>query len=146
VRRALLVLGSAFVLTAALFTPFCGVVHRCGCQLTESRCNVANETGPHCPWCEHRSLGALVFACVAIAEGTAVWVTRKKPLATCALATLGAFPVAGLVFSALAWLPTDYPHFLALEARATLHLPPGPIPCHGHGSSRRVGCCHVGGQ
>jgi hypothetical protein len=140
VKRALAVLALALVLTAALFTPFCGLVHRCGCRLTEARCNIANPTGPHCPWCQHRVLGAAVFAGVVLAEGGVAWATRRKSLAAQSAATLATFPVVGLVFSALAWLPTDYPHFLVLDARSALHLPAGPISCHGEGKA----CCVSG--
>ena len=48
-------------------------------------------------------------------------------------AALVALPLLSVAGGALAWLPTDYPHFLAENARSRLGLPAGPIPCHGHG-------------
>jgi len=146
VKRTLAVIAVAVALTVFLFTPFCGLVHRCGCRFSESRCNISNETGPHCPWCEHRALGVAVLAGVLLTESAVAWATRKKPLATQGAAVAFSLPVAGFVLSALAWLPTDYPHFVVLEARSMLHLPSGPIACHGSPGTRGGSCCHVGGN
>jgi len=141
VIRAVL-LGIVLVASLALFTPLCGFVHRCGCRMTEARCNIANETGPHCPWCQHRALAGAVLGTILVAQAGAAWALRKRAPSRQAAGALAAFPVAGVLASALAWLPTDYPHFLVLDARAKLHLGDGPIGCWGKGGK----CCHVGGD
>ncbi|MFI4945105.1 MAG: hypothetical protein ACHP85_17695, partial [Burkholderiales bacterium] len=52
-------------------------------------------------------------------------------LAGAAGAALVALPLAAVVAGGIAWLPTDYPHFLVHDARARLGLPAGPIHCYG---------------
>ena len=50
-------------------------------------------------------------------------------MAAAGFAAALAFPLAALLSAFLTWLPTDYPHFLAREARRTLRLPDGPVRC-----------------
>ena len=44
------------------------------------------------------------------------------------VAALVALPAAAVLAGFLTWLPTDYPHFLAKDARPRLGLPSGPDP------------------
>jgi hypothetical protein len=134
-RKALAFLPVA-ALTAVLFTPICGALHRCGCRAPwaggKDYCNAKAASGPHCPWCEHPALGAVASA-VVFGGQLLVFavVSSRASLLSAAAAALVALPLLSVAGGALAWLPTDYPHFLALDARSRLGLPAGPIPCHG---------------
>lgn len=134
-RKALVFLGIAAV-TAVLFTPICGALHRCGCRAPwsggDTYCNAKAASGPHCPWCEHRALGGVVTALILggqlLVFGLAL---RRFGLSGAAAAALVALPPLSVTAGAAAWLPTDYPHFLLQDARARLGLPAGPIHCYG---------------
>ena len=136
-RKALVFLPVA-ALSALLLTPICGALHRCGCRASwaggKDYCNAKAPSGPHCPWCEHAALGA-VAAAVVFGGQLLVFasVSSRASLLAAAAAALVALPLLSVAGGALAWLPTDYPHFLAENARSRLGLPAGPIPCHGHG-------------
>jgi hypothetical protein len=93
---------------------------------------VKAASGPHCPWCEHAALGAVASA-VVFGGQLLIFaaVSRRASLLAAAAAALVALPVLSVAGGALAWLPTDYPHFLAENARSRLGVPPGPITCHG---------------
>jgi hypothetical protein len=145
-------IGSAAVyaaialLTLFLFTPFCGLLHRCGCRPiglgAESSCNFNNVGGPHCPWCEHPAIAGVVAAAILAAEAAAFALARRRWSRTrAALVALASFPVVGVVAGALAWLPTDYPHFLVLDARAKLGLPAGPIGTMAAHTEAKADCC-----
>jgi hypothetical protein len=121
-------------ITAVLLTPICDVLHRCGCRALwaggESHCNVRLSQGPHCPWCEHRALGGAAAGLVLGGQaGVYALAARRRGALVGAVAAILALPVASVAGGALAWLPTDYPHFLVRDARARLGLPEGPIPC-----------------
>ena len=134
-RRAAVFVGIAAV-TLILFEPICGALHRCGCQAPwsggKTYCNVKQPVGPHCPWCEHRALGGVAAALVL---GGQLLVFRlalgRLGLAGAAAAALIALPLASVLGGAIAWLPTDYPHFVVEDARARLGLPAGPFHCYG---------------
>jgi hypothetical protein len=134
-RKALAFLAVAAV-SALLLTPICGILHRCGCRAPwaggESYCNVRAAVGPHCPWCEHPVLGGL--ATTVILGGQLLvfgLVLRRTGIPGAAAAALVALPLLSLAGGALAWLPTDYPHFLVHDARDRLGLPAGPLHCYG---------------
>jgi hypothetical protein len=132
-RRALAFLAVAAV-TAVLFTPICGVLHRCGCTLSNGAtyCNARAATGPHCPWCEHRVLGGISAALIVGGQLLVFGlVLRRASIPGAAAAALVALPLLSVAAGALAWLPTDYPHFLVHDARARLGLPAGPLHCFG---------------
>jgi len=150
-RRSLVASGALLAvllaITLVFATPFCGALHRCGCAAPwsggEARCNYQDATGPHCPWCEHRALGAAVVACALGAQTLAFALARRRGRGRtlAAALALGAAPLAGLVAGALAWAATDYPHFLVRDARARLGLPRGPIPTYATGGEKDGGCC-----
>ena len=56
---------------------------------------------------------------------------RRLGLLASASAALVALPLLSVGGGALAWLTTDYPHFLVHDARARLGLPAGPLHCYG---------------
>jgi hypothetical protein len=56
---------------------------------------------------------------------------RRFGLAGAAASALVALPLVSVLGGAIAWLPTDYPHFLVENARARLGLPAGPFHCYG---------------
>lgn len=134
-RKALALLAVAAV-SALLLTPICGLLHRCGCRAPwsggETYCNARSATGPHCPWCEHRALGGASAAFI-IGGQLLVFglVRRRRGLLASATAALVALPLLSVGGGALAWLATDYPHFLVHDARARLGLPAGPLHCYG---------------
>ena len=134
-RKALAFLPVA-ALSALLLTPICGALHRCGCRAPWagglSYCNIHAPSGPHCPWCEHHALGAVATA-VVFGGQLAVFalVSGRASVLAAAAAALAALPLLSVAGGAVAWLPTDYPHFLAENARSRLGLPAGPIACHG---------------
>lgn len=121
-------------LSVWLLTPLCGVVYRCGCRPLglggESHCNVVRPAGAHCPWCEHRWLGALAAGLILGGQLVVLRHARRRfgAAASVGVALFSLAPI-GVAASALSWLPTDYPHFLVMDARARLGLPKGPIPC-----------------
>jgi len=124
-----------FGLAAAALYPFCGLAFRCGCVAMgmggAAHCNIHASAGAHCPWCEHAWLGMVGLFLTLAAQGLlyrAVF-RRSRSEATSGFAAAFAFPPAALLAALLTWLPTDYPHFLALGARASLGLPAGPIRC-----------------
>lgn len=134
-RKALAFLPVAAV-TAVLLTPICGALHRCGCQAPwaggKDYCNAKAASGPHCPWCEHPALGAVASAVVFGGQLLVFGlVSSRASLLSAAAAALVALPLLSVAGGALAWLPTDYPHFLAHDARSRLGLPAGPIHCYG---------------
>jgi hypothetical protein len=134
-RKAAAFLGVA-VVSLVLFTPICGALHRCGCQAPwsggKTYCNIKQATGPHCPWCAHPALGG-VSAVLMLGGQLLVFrlALGRFGLAGAAGAALVALPLAAVVAGGIAWLPTDYPHFLVHDARARLGLPAGPIHCYG---------------
>ena len=135
-------------LTAALLTPLCGLLYRCGCAPPwsegQGRCNVQRPEGPHCPWCEHQALGALAAALTLGGQALVFRaVRRRSATATAALVAALALPPITIVAGALTWLPTNYPHFLVEDARARMGLPEGPIPCYGKRPAVLT-CCGTG--
>ena len=137
--RALRWLGPFLVVaavSAVLLTPVCGALHRCGCRALwvggESHCNVRVAGVEHCPWCEHRALGALAAALIVGGQLGVYWIGRGRfgPAAATAAALVALAPLSVGV-GVLLWLLTDYPHFLATGARSSLGLPDGPIRCVG---------------
>src|SRR5437764_1126764 len=86
-----------------LFTPFCGLLYRCGCSFPwaggEARCNISNASGPHCPWCEHPALAVGVAAAIAAGEAGAFLALRKRgrSRALATIVALATFPAVGLV-------------------------------------------------
>jgi len=123
------------IVTGVFFTPFCGLLHRCGCRPlgwgAESLCNVNNPSGPHCPWCEYPALAGSVFVAVVVVELGVFRALRRREvgLLKSVVGALATMPVTGVMAGALAWAPTDYPHFIVLDLRAKLALPRGPIAC-----------------
>jgi hypothetical protein len=125
----------ACVLAAVALYPLCGLAFRCGCTAMglggDAHCNVHRPAGPHCPWCEHVVLGTVGFV-LTLAFQALVYLPifrRSRSEAGAGFAALVAFPAAALLAAFLTWLPTDYPHFLAIGARTTLGLPDGPVRC-----------------
>ena len=134
-RKALAFAAVAGV-SAVLLTPICGMLHRCGCRAPwaggDSYCNAKAASGPHCPWCEHRVLGGIAAA--GIVGGQLLvfgLVLRRAGTPAAAGAALVALPLLSVALGGLLWLATDYPHFLAHDARSRLGLPPGPLHCYG---------------
>ena len=135
------------LLTAVLLAPLCGLLHCCGCTALwsggEARCNVHLPSGPHCPWCEHRLLGAAAAALILGGQAVVFRFMRQRSGTALAMvvAILALAPV-GVLAGAVAWLPTDYPHFLVLDARTRLGLPKGPIPtaARGAGAAAALRC------
>lgn len=138
---AVLLVGLALVL------PLCDWLHLCGCREAwaggATKCNVHEASGPHCPWCEHPVLGALA----ALATTFGQWAVFRRACRSgaCALAaaaaSLAALPALIVIVGALAWLPTDYPHFLVPDARLRLGLPRGPIPTWARPGRAAVATC-----
>jgi hypothetical protein len=134
-RRALPFL--LFTALVAAFTyPLCGFLFRCGClslwDEAADHCNIHMAGAFHCPWCEHVGLGALGFA-VMIAGQVLAFVLLRRRGGSVRASTLGAvaaLPLAALLAGGLTFLLTDYPHFLARNARERIGLPPGPIGTH----------------
>jgi hypothetical protein len=122
--------------SAFLLTPVCGVLHQCGCRMPwsggEAHCNARVAGVEHCPWCEHRALGGLAAALILGGQLVAYRLARRRtaPLPAAALALAALVPLS-VAAGAIVWLATDYPHFLARDARARLGLPAGPIRCTG---------------
>lgn len=116
--------------------PLCGALFRCGCvgpwSGAAERCNVHAGHGPHCPWCEHVSLGAAGFGLTLAGQWLAFGLARRRGASAAAAtaAAVAALPLAALLAGGATWLVTDYPHFLVPDARDRLGLPPGPIPSH----------------
>ncbi len=132
-------------LTAILLGPVCGLLHRCGCTAWggEAGCNVHQAQGPHCPWCEHRALGATAAALVLGGQLLVFRLTKRRTRpAVAVIAAIAALAPISVLAGALVWLPTDYPHFLALRARERLGLPEGPISCIGRGTAAALCCPH----
>ena len=125
-------LGVAAATSVALL-PLCALLHRCGCRAPWAggldHCNVRNARGPHCPWCEHQALGALATGGTFGGQGLAFLAVRRRKGTTTrsVLAAVAALPVSLLVSGAVAWLATDYPHFIVQDARARLRIPDGPL-------------------
>jgi hypothetical protein len=95
-------------------------------------CNAQAATGPHCPWCEHPVLGGTAAALIVGGQLLVFGlVLRRASVPGAAAAALVALPFLSVAAGALAWLPTDYPHFLVHDARARLGLPAGPLHCFG---------------
>ncbi len=137
------------LVTAVLLTPLCGLLHCCGCTALwsggESSCNVRLSQGPHCPWCEHRLLGAAAAALILGGQAVVFRFMRQRSGTAVAMgvAFLALAPVSVLA-GAVAWLPTDYPHFLVRDARTHLRLPKGPIPCIARGTGEAAALCCPG--
>jgi hypothetical protein len=128
---------AVLALTATLHLPLCGALFRCGCVTPwaggSEHCNIHAAQGPHCPWCAHTGVGAAAFG-VTLAGPVVAYVLvrrRKASVGASTLAAVAAVPVAALLSGAATWIATDYPHFLAKDARARLGLPAGPLPCGG---------------
>ena len=128
-------LVALFALAAAALYPFCSLAFRCGCVAMglggDVHCNVHRPVGPHCPWCEHAWLGTAGLVLTLLAQATFYLSVfrRSRSELTAGFAALLAFPVAALLAAFLTWLPTDYPHFLGLDARSRVGLPDGPVRC-----------------
>jgi hypothetical protein len=137
--RSLLALGAVLLASSLSYMPFCALAHRCGCSWAwaggGAACNVRHASGPHCPWCEHRALGAA--AGLGILGGQSLvfaWLRRRgHSRGASALGAAGSFVVIAPLAAALLWLPTDYPHLFGLDARSRLGLPSGPLHCHADG-------------
>lgn len=120
-------------LAAVLMYPLCGWIFRCGCESlwgsAADHCNIHLARAFHCPWCEHAGLGALGFALVLAGQALAFALVRRQggSIQASTLGAIAALPVAALLAGGLTFLLTDYPHFLALDARERIGLPPGPI-------------------
>jgi hypothetical protein len=131
--------GAALVALALLASfalyPFCGFVFGCGCVMSgfegATHCNVHRPSGPHCPWCEHAWLGMTGMVLIFIGQAIVYFLVYRRSRSTAAAGFAGllAFPLAATLGAFLTWLPTDYPHFLAFDARASWGLPDGPIRC-----------------
>jgi len=113
----------------------CDLAFRCGCSHIWAggiaTCNFNLEGVPHCPWCEHAWLGAIGFG---IATGLSFvvfrWALRRGEAGwRAAVVALVAVAPAQMVGAGATWLVTDYPHWLARDARRTLSMPAGPIMC-----------------
>jgi hypothetical protein len=134
-RAALLAFLLVAGTTGVLLYPLCAILHRCGCVGPWSGgaalCNVHQASGPHCPWCEYPAVGALATLGLVALQGIAfrkVWARRRR-LMPSVLASVAVLPPALFLTGAAAWLLTDYPHFLALDTRTRLGVPPGPLHC-----------------
>jgi len=125
--------GLAVAASAVLFFhPLCNAMFRCGCAPAWSgaaeHCNVRAPAGAHCPWCEHRGLGTLGFALTLAGQGLVLRLARRRvSVAAATLLAVLALPLAAVLSGSLAWLATDYPHFLLKDARARLGVPAGPL-------------------
>ena len=139
--------AAVLVATGVLGYPLCDWLHRCGCAVPwaggEAACNVHLQSGPHCPWCEHRVLGASAFvALVAVQWGVFAVATRRGagPVWAAVVAT-ASLAAAGPLVGALAWTATDYPHFLVRDARQRLGLRAGPLRCVARPADVGMACC-----
>jgi len=127
--------------------PLCHVLYRCGCAAPwsggDSACNVHGPSGPRCPWCEHRALGAAAFGGIVVAQGAVFELARRRGagLVLAAVVSASSFAAAGPLVGALSWSVTDYPHFVVPEARRRLGLPPGPLRCEARPADGRTACC-----
>jgi hypothetical protein len=136
--------------TGVALLPLCGVLHRCGCRAPwaggESRCNVHDAEGPHCPWCEHKALGGLAAAGTIGGQGVAFLLVRRRggSVGRSTLAAVGALPVTLLVSGGAAWLLTDYPHFAFENARERLGVAKGPLRCVVARPKGGAACCLEG--
>jgi len=132
----------ALALTATLHLPLCGALFRCGCVTPwtggSDHCNIHAAHGPHCPWCAHPGVGSAGFGLTLASPVAAYVLVRRRgaSLSTATLAAVAAVPLAALLAGAATWLATDYPHFLARDARARIALPAGPLDCGGREPSR----------
>jgi hypothetical protein len=139
--------AAVLVVTGVLGYPLCDGLHRCGCALPwsggEAACNVHLRSGPHCPWCEHRLLGAGAFAAIVAVQWSvfAVATRRGAKPARAALLAAVSLAAAGPLVGALAWTATDYPHFLVRDARQRLGLPAGPLRCVAKPAEVGAACC-----
>lgn len=129
--RVLDVVAALIVLAIAawLVTPACGALFRCGCTVVglggHDACNCCSDV-PHCPWCTYFSLELASFVFAGLAQiASFVLVRRRASRLAAAAAALAAFFPAILLAGALTWAATDYPHFLARDARG--RLPSGPL-------------------
>jgi hypothetical protein len=110
--------------------PLCNAMFRCGCAPAwagaAEHCNIRAAAGPHCPWCAHRGLGALGL--VATLGGPVLVLVAARRLGAWerTLAALAAIPLAAVLAGVLTFVASDYPHFLARNARSRLGLPAGP--------------------
>lgn len=133
------------VVTGTALYPLCAVLHRCGCVAPwnggVALCNV-HQPGPHCPWCEYPALGAIALLVILAVQGLVFWRLWKprRSLVTGLAAAVLALGPALLASGGLLWLLTDYPHFLARDARGRLGVPPGPLQC-GTRPSLGPACC-----
>lgn len=132
-KSAFLSFAIVVAFTALALYPLCAILHRCGCRAPwaggAAVCNVRNATGPHCPWCEHPALGGVATLGTLGAQGLVFRALRRRGRSSW-IAGVGAtlaLPPAVLLAGALAWLPTDYPHFLGEDTRSRWGLPNGPI-------------------
>lgn len=143
-NSALLSFGAVLAITAVALYPLCAILHRCGCRAPgqggAAACNVRNESGPHCPWCEHPALGGAATLGTVGAQGLVFRALRRsgRSARTAGLGAILALPPAVVLAGALAWLPTDYPHFLGEDTRSRWGVPNGPIRSV---VGRRQACC-----
>jgi hypothetical protein len=96
----------------------------------------------HCPWCEHPSLLLGVMALTLGGQAAVVLRASRRSAGLAVAAALVSLPLLGTTAAFLAWLPTDYPHFLVRDARRRLGLPGGPISCGGDANAGA--CCPRG--
>jgi hypothetical protein len=129
--RARALAGLTLALAAAvLLHPLCNLIFRCGCAPAwagaAEHCNVRAPAGPRCPWCAHRGLGAFAFGLTLGGSGLVLGLAPRRfsPTRRTLVAVL-AIPLLALLAGALAFLATDYPHFVAKNAR------PGRGPASG---------------
>ncbi len=113
----------------------CDLAFTCGCshiwQGGVETCNVKLSGVPHCPWCEHPWLGTVSFLfAIGLALGAFYWASRRGGSGwRASVVALVAFLPALVLAAGVTWLATDYPHWLARDARRTLSVPAGPIMC-----------------
>ena len=137
-RRLLPLLPGTVVVAVflAVVLQLCSLLHLCGCASpwggAATRCNVHAREGPRCPWCVHPWLGAVAFGVTMAGQAGVYRLVRRRGAsgAAATVAAVSALPLAVALGGAIAWLPTDYPHFLVTDARARLGLPDGPIGCY----------------
>jgi hypothetical protein len=144
---AWLAVPALVLITGLLLLPVCDLLHLCGCRgpwsSADVHCNVHNPQGPRCPWCEHPALGAGVMLGVYGGQWMTLRALRRRGAGWWAAAagSLAALAPLAVLVGALGWLSTDYPHFLARDARPRLGLPDGPISCVARSPRPAVAAC-----
>jgi hypothetical protein len=135
------------LITGLLLLPICDALHLCGCRApwsgADAHCNVHQLAGPRCPWCEHPALGVVAMLAVFGGQWVILRALRRRGAgwSSAAAGSLAALVPLAVMAGALCWLPTDYPHFLARDARQRLGLPDGPISCVARAARPAVAAC-----